>query len=335
MPRRQAGSATGPGDGPPHLGGPRYTLSLAEVAGLLGRSPEDTAALAGIAGPLRPARLPPARVREAREAAGLAVAGRTIAVMNLKGGVGKTTTSLTVASRAVQLGLRTAVIDLDAQGSASLALGLVPAEEDPVFRDVWSLPADRVPGALREVQEFFSLLPSSLENSLLDLELVKPASQRQAVAGVVEVLRGLGFELVVVDCPPSLGAGSISAACAADLVLVPAGNDVFSARGIELTLQEVEAIRRTFGLPAVEVRLLSTMVDGRETLSAQYREALARRHGHRLLPGFVRRSTEYSKALERRETVFASPRRSDAKVDYDRVTRALLGLPLPPVDPPA
>lgn len=331
MANRQVGSANGPDDGPPPAAGPKYTLSLAELATLVGRSPEAAAALVrgadGSPRAARPARLGPQAVRAACQAAGLTVPGRTVAVMNLKGGVGKTTTALAIASRAVQFGLRTCVVDLDAQGSASLALGLSPAEEDSVFRDVWSLPAERVPAALREVQESFTLLPSGLENSLLDLELVKPASQRQAVAGVTEVLRGRGFDLVVVDCPPSLGAGSISAACAADLVLVPAGNDAFSARGIDLTLQEVDAIRRTFGLPAVEVRILSTMIDGRETLAVRYRDALARRHGDRLLPGGIRRSTEFSKALERRETVFASPRRSDAKADYDRVTRALLGFP--------
>lgn len=108
--------------------------------------------------------------------------------------------------------------------------------------------------------------------------------------------------------------------------MVPAGNDAFSLRGIELTREEVAAIRETFGLPPVIVRLLSTMVDGRETLSARYVEALAQRYGDLLLPGFIRRSTEFSKALERRQTIFASPRKSDVKADYDRVTRALLGL---------
>jgi chromosome partitioning protein len=220
------------------------------------------------------------------------------------------------------------VVDIDAQGSASLALGVIPSADDLIFRDVWQSPDDRVPRALWDVQAAFSLLPSALENSLLDVSLVNPASQKRAVAGVVEVLQRLGFDLVVVDCPPSLGAGSISAACAADVIVVPAGNDAFSLRGIELTLEEVAAIRDTFGLPRAEIRLLSTMVDCREKLSAQYLAALAERYGKLLLPGFIRRSTEYSKALERRETVFASPRRSDARDDYDRATRALLGLDL-------
>lgn len=268
----------------------------------------------------------PAAAREALHAAGFPFSFRTIAVMNLKGGVGKTTTSVTIASRAVEYGFRTCVVDLDAQASATLALGVEPTDDDLIFRDVWAAPGDSLPKALHEIREFLALLPSALENSLLDVDLVKPASQKRAVAGVCDVLRGAAFDLVIVDCPPSLGAGSISAACAADVIVVPAGNDAFSARGIELTMEEVAAIRETFGLGRVEVRLLSTMVDGREKLSSLYLDALSQRYGPLLLPGFIRRSTEFSKALERRETVFASPRASGPKDDYDRVTRALLGL---------
>jgi chromosome partitioning protein len=265
-------------------------------------------------------------VRRVLERAGRSFAFRVVAIVNLKGGVGKTTTAATIASRAVQYGHRTCLVDLDPQASATLLLGVTPPQDAAVFRDVWSAPAERVPGALHEIQEFFALLPSALENSLLDVSLVNPASQKRAMAGVAEVLRGLGFDLVIVDCAPSLGAGSISAACAADVIVVPAGNDAFSSRGIALTCEEVAAIRDTFGLPPVPIRLLSTMVDGRETLSAQYVDALVRGHRDRLLPGVIHRRTEFSKALERRETVFASPRRSVAKDDYDRVTRALLGL---------
>src|SRR5262245_57461592 len=262
---------------------PRYTLAMWELCRLLDREPSEIARLVPSGHPQRnpsnSARLTPAIVREVLNAAGVATPFRVVAIMNLKGGVGKTTTSVTIGSRSVQDGFRTCIVDIDAQGSSSLALNVVPAEHDPIFRDVWEAPDERVPRALREIQEFFSILPSALENSLLDVSLINPASQKRAVAGVCDVLKRLGCDLVVVDCPPSLGAGSISAACAADVIIVPAGNDAFSSRGIELTLEEVAAIRRTFGLPAVAVRLLSTMVDGRENLSAQYVNALTRRYG--------------------------------------------------------
>ena len=306
----------------------RYTLSIAETCRLLDREPEGVARArgGGRESPSASGRLSPAAVRDLLRTAGVPVVFRCVAVMNLKGGVGKTTSALSIASRAVQYGFRTCLVDLDAQASATLALGGAPADGDPIFRDVWASPAERVSPALREIQEFFSLLPSALENSMLDVDLVKPGSQKRAVAGVADAIRTLGFDLVVLDCPPSLGAASISAACAADVIVVPAGNDAFSLRGIELTMEEVAAIRQTFGLGAVEVRILSTMVDSRELLAARYLEAMSQRYADRLLPGFIRRSTEFSKALERRETVFASPRKSGAKDDYDRVTRALLGL---------
>ena len=305
-------------------------MPIRELCGALGVGRSDVLGILGSdLSPGRHADLSPSQVRSVLSALGMTPAFRTVAVMNLKGGVGKTTSCVSLAARAVQYGIKTCVLDLDAQASATMALGLHPDEDALIFGDVWREPERLLADALRQVEGSLFVLASALENSLLDVQLANPASQKRAVTAVCDVLRREGFGLVVVDCPPSLGAAVISAACAANTILIPAAGDAFSLRGIELTVQEVKAIRSTFGLPPNEIRILPTMIDRRQTLSVGALEKLARRYGDAMLPGIVRVSTEYSRCLEKRVTVFSSSRRGHGKDDYDLVTRAVLGLPVP------
>ena len=249
-----------------------------------------------------------------------------IAFINLKGGVGKTTCAVTLASRAVQLGLRTCVLDLDSQASASLALGVEADDGTAVFVDVWQRPSEMLPGSLYRLQEFFHLLPSSLENGLLDGSLTQPAALKTAVAGVCAVLRQHGFDLVVLDCPPSLGPAVVSSVCAADTIVIPLGCDAFSLRGMELTLAEARSIRETFGLEAPRLRLLLCGVDRRIKMWEQVVNKLRSEYGDILLPTIIRTSSELPRALAQRRTVFASLARHGVRRDFEAFCHHLLGI---------
>ncbi|MFC1679011.1 ParA family protein [Elusimicrobiota bacterium] len=308
----------------------KYALPFGELCSLIPKEPGEVIRLLPlndrIEGHAATAKVASQDVRKVLAGLGFAFPFQTLAFMNLKGGVGKTTSAVTMASRAVQYGFRTCLLDLDAQASATLSFGVLPEEGEPIFNDVWEAPAEKVPAAVKDIEGNFSLLPSALENSLLDVSLMKPAAQKGAVKGVCDALRGLGFDLIIIDCPPALGAATISTVCAVDTVVVPVRSDAFSFRGVELTLAEVGTIRDTFGLEDVEIRILLTMVDRRQTLTHQFREKLENKYGRLLLPEIIRTSTEYPKALEEKETVFAHSRKSNAKADFDAVARKLLGL---------
>lgn len=250
-----------------------------------------------------------------------------IGFINLKGGIGKTTSAVTFAARTCDYGFRTCLIDLDAQASATLMMGSDPEEEPVIFNDIWQNPEDPQ-DYLQRIEEDLYLIPSSLENSLLDLNLSNPSSQKQAVKNVCNILQEQNFDLIVVDCPPSLGTAVISTACAADKIVIPVGMDAFSYRGLELTLSEVETIRSTFGLEKTELHILRTMVDRRLNLAETSLKRLSGKYGDLLLPHSIHTSSEFSKTLEKSETVFAHSRKSRAKEDYDNLTKSLLGLKL-------
>lgn len=319
----------------PPVAPPKYRLLATELADLLGlpeREFLDSLSSAdGFECPSARTELDPARVRRYLEARGWAYPFRVLTHINLKGGVGKTTASITLATRAAQYGFRTCIVDLDPQGSASLAFDAIPREGAAIFCDVWPDPGTNLPGALFEIQDGLSLLPSSLENSLLDGSLSRPASQKGAVAGVCARLRELGFDLVVVDCPPALGTAVISTICAADAIVIPCGCDPFSLKGVELTRQESAAIRRAFGLAEPNIRILYSHHDRRETMGDVSLAELESRYSGAVLPTVIRTSTDYAKALARRETIFACHRPSKARQDYDAYARRILGLERPPL----
>lgn len=310
---------------------PAYLLTLSELAGLTG-TPEKQL-LADIDGQglvrlgISQFAVLPQQVRDYLITHGVDYRFRTIAHINLKGGVGKTTSTISLATRAAQYGFRTCILDLDSQASASLAFGIVAEDDDPVFIDIWAQPAELLMASLHQIQDELFLLPSSLENALLDIALAKPVQQKQAVRNVCQVLQSRGFDLVFIDCPPSLGAAVISTACAADIIVIPVGFDVFSQKGLELTINEIGAICETFGLAMPQLKILYNFFDRRVKQSVEFWETLGARHGEQLLTTPIRTTTQFSKAVHGQGTVFSSTARSGSKEDFDQCLRQLLDIP--------
>jgi chromosome partitioning protein len=178
---------------------------------------------------------------------------------------------------------------------------------------------------LRTIRENLALLPSSLENALLDASLINPGSQKKAVKGVCDALTECGYDTIIIDCPPSLGIAVISTICAVDVVVIPVGSDAFSVRGLEITLNEIASIRDTFGLPMPEIRILFSRHDRREKVSGDMLDSLRRRYAYLPLT-VIGTSSEFSKALAAGKTVFSSFRKSQARDDYDRYVRDILGI---------
>jgi len=265
----------------------------------------------------------PEGVRRYLKEDGVSYHFRVIAHTTMRGGIGKTTSTISTAVRAAQYGFKTCVLDLDPQGSSSMALGAVPADDDPIFYDIWQRPAELLADALVDLGSHLSILPSALENALLDASLLNPGSQKKAVKGVCEQLRVQGFDTVIVDCPPSLGIAVISAICAADTVVVPVGSDAFSLKGLDLTLGEVSSICDTFGLPHPTVRILYTRYDQRETVSRNALVTIRERYPNLPLT-VIRTSSEFSKVLAAGGTVFSRYAKSGAREDYDRYVSELL-----------
>ncbi|GCE76106.1 ParA family protein [Cellulomonas biazotea] len=227
---------------------------------------------------------------------------RVIAMCNQKGGVGKTTTTINLAAALAEYGRRVLVVDFDPQGAASVGLGVSPHELD---RTVYNLLMERdatIAEVLRSTATpGLDLLPANIDLSAAEVQLVGEVARESVLSRVLRPVLD-DYDVVLVDCQPSLGLLTVNALTASHGVIIPLECEFFALRGVALLIETIEKVRDRLN-PRLEVDgILATMYDSR-TLHA--REVVARVHeafGDTLLHTVIGRTVKFPDA-----TVAAEP----------------------------
>lgn len=193
---------------------------------------------------------------------------QVIAIANQKGGVGKTTTAVNLASSLAQRGSRVLVIDLDPQGNATSALGI---DKHAVERQTYHVLMAKVPveaAAVPTVVEGLDVLPANIDLTGAELELVSLMARETRLR---EMLRGATdrWDFVFIDCPPSLGLLTINGLTAADALLVPLQCEYYALEGLSSLMNTVDLVRRSLNPRLRLCGVLLTMFDRRQRLSFQ------------------------------------------------------------------
>ncbi len=249
-----------------------------------------------------------------------------IAVLNQKGGVGKTTTAVTLAAGLADRGLRTLLVDADAQGSVGASLGV--RGQKTLFH---VLAEDAAPDEVAvPVRTCLDVITA--DDSLAKAEISLAQNPKKASVLQSRLNAFVGYKYVVVDCAPSLSLLNQNALCFADQVLVPVSCDYLSLVGLQQLLRTVKHVQGSLGHTVQLGAILPTMYDGRSKHAQDSLKALKEHFGHRVLPP-VRQCVRLKEAPQVKRTIFEHAPDATGAKDYLHAVEWALALRNHPEQP--
>jgi len=242
---------------------------------------------------------------------------RTIAIVNQKGGCGKTTTTVNLGGCLEALGARVLVVDMDPQAHATIALGVDPERLDENLYEVLADPdgAARLEAVLRPAGARLAVAPSGIALSALEQKLAlegpgRTARLAQALATVAD-----RFDFALVDCPPHVGILTFNALRAAGEVLVPLETSAFAMHGVEKLLETLALLADRIGCDPT-VRIVPTLFDGRTRYARETLGVIRERFGELCLDTVIRSSVKLREASRAGVPVCRFARGSNGALDY-------------------
>ncbi len=251
-------------------------------------------------------------------------AARVVSMCNQKGGVGKTTTTINLGAALAEYGRKVLLVDFDPQGSLSVGLGLNPHEMDLTIynllmeRDVTVhdvVVPSGVPG--------MDLLPSNIDLSAAEVQLVQEVAREQTLARVLAPALA-EYDVILIDCQPSLGLLTVNALTASDGVLVPLECEYFALRGVALLKTTIDKVRERLN-PKLEIDgVLGTMFDGRTLHGREVMERLVSAWGDQVFHTVIRRTVKFSDSTVAGEPITSYASASAGADSYRQLAREVL-----------
>ncbi|WP_346766621.1 AAA family ATPase [Nocardioides sp. JQ2195] len=249
---------------------------------------------------------------------------RVISMCNQKGGVGKTTTTINLGASLAEYGRKVLLVDFDPQGSLSVGLGLNPHEMD---LSIYNLLMERdvnyedvvvptgVPG--------MDLLPSNIDLSAAEVQLVHEVAREQTLQRILAPALD-HYDVILIDCQPSLGLLTVNALTASDGVIVPLECEYFALRGVALLKTTIDKVQERLN-PKLEIDgVLGTMFDGRTLHSREVMERLVHAWGDKVFHTVIRRTIKFSDSTVAGEPITTYASSSAGADSYRQLAKEVL-----------
>ena len=247
-----------------------------------------------------------------------------IAMTNQKGGVGKTTTTINLGAALAETGRRILLVDFDPQGSLSVGLGVNPHTlEKSIYNLLLAKDVSVADVILPSPVEGMDILPANIDLSAAEVQLVSEVAREQTLRRVLSKVRH-DYDIILIDCAPSLGLLTVNALTAADQVLIPLELEFFALRGVALLTDTIEKVTDRLN-PELEILgIVGTMYDGRTLHSREVLERVVEAFGETVFHTVIRRTVKFPETTVAGEPITTYAPTSGGATSYRTLAREVL-----------
>ena len=249
---------------------------------------------------------------------------RVIAMCNQKGGVGKTTTTINLGAALAEYGRRVLIVDFDPQGAASVGLGINALDmEQTIYTLLMNPKADVRATVCHTATQNLDIIPANIDLSAAEVQLVNEVARESALARVLRHVEA-DYDVILIDCQPSLGLLAVNALTAAHGVIVPVEAEFFALRGVALLVETIETVRDRIN-PRLKIDgIVATMVDSRTLHSREVLQRLQEAFGDLVFDTRIGRTIKFPDASVATEPITSyAPNHAGAHA-YRRLAREVI-----------
>lgn len=248
---------------------------------------------------------------------------KIIAIINQKGGVGKTTTAINLSAALGELGKKVLLIDLDPQGNTSSGLGIEKEQVEDCIYDVLLNEVPLQEAIISEVTMGLDVVPATINLAGAEVELVSEMARENRLKEAVNTMHGT-YDYIFIDCPPSLGLLTVNALVAADKLLIPIQCEYYALEGVTKLLESMKRVKSLLN-PSIDIfGVLMTMYDGHTNLSKQVVEEVRSYFGDKVFDMVIPRTVKLSEAPSYQQPITQYEPNGKGSIAYMEVAKEVI-----------